>query len=773
MKPANGAKPDPISPQGPSSEKKLIRQPAFMVAALLVFATLLFAYKDHFNNPFHFDDAHTIVNNASIRSLGNIPSFFTDAKTFSSLPANQIYRPGVTTLNAIDYWIGGKEMPVPLYYHISIFISYVLLGLLLFLFFFKMFEQVKSSRWNKYIALFGAGLYCLHAANAETINYIIARSDSFSTLMVVLAFVIYQYKPNWRKKYIYIIPVIIGFFVKEPTIMFAPLLLVYILFFEKKLSLADCFTRKGFSTAFQTFFWLLPLFIVAIILYMISRAMASTTFTPGGTSAWHYILTQPYVIIHYVNNFILPVNLSADTDWTPVTHIFDERVLTGSLFLLGMIIFAIYSSGKGMLRPIAFGLFWFLLALLPTSIVPLAEVLNDHRTFFPYIGLAISAAWCFGLLLNKYEAQLKQKLIPRALFIAVPALILIGHAYGTMQRTEVWSSGEKLWYDVTIKSPNNGRGLMNYGNSQMEKGNYAVALDYFNRAQEKNPGYSYIFINKGVLKAQLNQPAEAEADYKTALSLDAFNPEAYYFYGKFLIANARYNEANEKVTQGLRVSPGHAGLNELKVQLDKIIANEGNALNAAIQTAKENPTPENYLGLSIAYYQNKKYDDCIVASQEALKLKPDFAEAYNNICSANNNLGNFDAAVLAGQKAVLLAPGLALAKNNLGIALYRKTQTDSLINIAKTHPNAANYIQLSLVYYNFGCYQKCVDAATEALKYDANSSIAYNNICSGYNMLAMWDKAIEAGEKGLKISPDDNLLKNNLQAARLGKAAEK
>src|SRR5256886_9086080 len=38
-------------------------------------------------------------------------------------------------------------------------------------------------------------------------------------------------------------------------------------------------------------------------------------------------------------------------------------------------------------RVIGFGLLWFLIALLPTSLFPLAEVMNDHRTFLPYIGL--------------------------------------------------------------------------------------------------------------------------------------------------------------------------------------------------------------------------------------------------------------------------------------------------------------------------------------------------------------------------------------------------
>jgi hypothetical protein len=41
-------------------------------------------------------------------------------------------------------------------------------------------------------------------------------------------------------------------------------------------------------------------------------------------------------------------------------------------------------------RPVAFGLAWFVLALLPTSFFPLAEVENDRRMFFPFIGLVLA-----------------------------------------------------------------------------------------------------------------------------------------------------------------------------------------------------------------------------------------------------------------------------------------------------------------------------------------------------------------------------------------------
>ena len=56
-------------------------------------------------------------------------------------------------------------------------------------------------------------------------------------------------------------------------------------------------------------------------------------------------------------------------------------------------------------RVIGFGLLWFLIALLPTSLFPLAEVMNDHRTFLPYIGLVIAIAGAAALLVARLDRQ--------------------------------------------------------------------------------------------------------------------------------------------------------------------------------------------------------------------------------------------------------------------------------------------------------------------------------------------------------------------------------
>src|SRR6202158_61705 len=142
--------------------------------ALLLIA-LLAAYANHFHNSFHFDDAHTIENNASIRELRNIPLFFRDATTFSSLPSNQSYRPLISTLLAIDYSLGHGLRPF--WFHLSIFVLFVALVLLVAFVINRLLDHTASSPANRWIAVGAAAWYGLHPANADTVNYIVASSE--------------------------------------------------------------------------------------------------------------------------------------------------------------------------------------------------------------------------------------------------------------------------------------------------------------------------------------------------------------------------------------------------------------------------------------------------------------------------------------------------------------------------------------------------------------------------------------------------------------------
>ena len=104
--------------------------------AAVIFAAIFGTYSNHFYNEFHFDDAHTIIDNGYIRNLGNIPLFFKDCTTSSAMPSHQGYRPLVTTTLAIDYAIsmkktGGQNGYDMFAYHLSNFTWFLMIvGLL-------------------------------------------------------------------------------------------------------------------------------------------------------------------------------------------------------------------------------------------------------------------------------------------------------------------------------------------------------------------------------------------------------------------------------------------------------------------------------------------------------------------------------------------------------------------------------------------------------------------------------------------------------------------
>lgn len=655
----------------------MTRNTKLIIAGCLFLVVLVLAYSNHFRNGFYFDDSHTIVNNSYIRDIGNIPLFFKDGATSSSLPANQAYRPVVTTLNAIDYWIGGGLNPF--YFHLSIFLCYIAQSVLMFFIFKHILNLSCAHKWNSYIALFGTAFYSLHTANAETINYIISRSDSFSTLCVVASLFLYQI-PRTRRYYLYLPTMVVGIYTKQTGVVFAPILFMYILFFEERVSLNGLVKFKERNKVFNAFIKSAPAILLTAFLFLFNQLYLTpeTTVSSNTTvSRFDYLITQFFVITHYIGNFFLPVDLSADPDFKIISSITDLRVIGGLVVIVVLVVLAVFTFRNMKTRPVSFGIIWFFIALAPTSsLIPLYQMANDHRTFFPYIGLVLSVSWSIGLLLIKYEGIIQKNFILKLLCLLLATLIILAHAYGTYQRNMIWNSGESLWYDVTVKSPENGRGLMNYGLSQMEKGKYDVALQYYERALEYMPYYPFLHINLGILKNAMDKPDDAEDYFKNALNYGRNNPDSYYYYGKWLYEKKRGKEAKSMLEKGYKLSLGHIKMKDL---LDVVTVKETQDINTRIKillkTTEEKPTAENFLELSLAYYEGGFYNKCIDACMEALTIKPDYALAYNNMCSAYNHLGQYNKAIEAGKRALEISPDFERARNNLKWARENESKT--------------------------------------------------------------------------------------------------
>jgi Flp pilus assembly protein TadD len=606
------------------------------VAAGILAAILLAAYSNHFQNSFHFDDAHTIVNNAAIREIRNIPFFFSDARSFSSLPSNQSYRPLVSTLMAIDYQLGGGN---PLPFHLSIFALFVALILLIAFVIYRLIDPptdgfAVANNW--WIAFGSAALFGLHPANGETVNYIIASAEIISTLGILASFAIYFAFPNLRLYYLFVLPAAIAILAKPPAAIFPVLFATYLLLFSE----SRIKRRLVEITA--------SLVICAVMLVFVQH-MTPQTWVAGARDAHNYLITQPYVALLYFKTFFWPTDLSADYDLNPLTSISDPRFWAGLIFVVLLLTMSILCARFQRTRVIGFGLLWFLIALLPTSLFPLAEVMNDHRTFLPYVGLVVALA---GLMILLFQTRIAALRSVRFGFCSVILLILSVNAYATFQRNKVWKTEETLWHDVTIKSPQNSRGLMNYGNTLMAKGDYNGALDYFHRALVLAPQYSVLFVNLAIAEDATKHTILAEQHFKEAMRLAPGSPDSYTFYARYLLAHGHSQEADTLIRSALSLSPTDVTARDLFNQIDR----------------QQTKTPEHYLELSLQNYNEGKYEEAIAAAESALSLKPDYAEALNNICAASNKLGRFEEAAKACEQALRIKPDFDLARNNLQYA---------------------------------------------------------------------------------------------------------
>jgi len=643
----------------------------FRAGCLAAAVAITLAYANHFRNSFHFDDSHTVESNLFIRDLRNVPRFFTDVRTFSSLPPNQSYRPVVTTTLAVDYTLGGLD---PLPFHVDSFAWFLLECLLLAV----LFRRILNSDWG---AVFGAALFGLHPANAETVNYVIARSDVLSALGAVACVWLWAASARARRFHLYLVPAVLGVLAKSQGAMAAPLLFLYIGLIEQRRSVRELLAPRALWQALRP---ALPAFFACGAALLLEQRMAPS-WVPGGGSRLHYLLTQPWVVLHYLGMFVLPVGLSADTDWTALESAKDPRVLAGLLFLLLALWIAVRTSRSDATRPIAYGLLWFFVALLPTSsVIPLAEVMNDHRMHFALPGLSLAAACALQLAVERVAVSRAV----RAGAMASAALLLAAYGFGTHRRNQVWRSEETLWRDVTEKSPGNGRGWMNYGLTRMARGDYPEAERAYLRGLELAPGYGYLHVNMGILKGAMGDRAEAERRFRRGLELMPRVPAIRFFFARWLDQVGRSDEAVPVLRETIAISPGEPGAHDLLlrilarrerwVELERtatetlaVRSNDATA-RSMLQLARERlaaaPSIDAWLAESVVLYGERKYEQMLRVCDAAIARRPDSAEAWNNRCSALNGLHRYAEAASACGKALQLKPDFTLARNNLAVS---------------------------------------------------------------------------------------------------------
>ena len=491
----------------------------------------------------------------------------------------------------------------------------------------------------------------------------------------------------------YLIAAVAGMLAGPSAVAFVPILIAWILLFEplpfrqKAVRLVlPAAAITGIVWIFQSY-WLLRL-------------------EGGGRIPWlPWLFTQPWVIVRYFYSFFLPFRLVAVPDLTPFSAPWKPLALVGFAGLGALVWLARAAARIPGWRAVSFGLWWFLLALLPLALVPQPEAEAFPRAFLAYAGLVLAVTRAAFILLESLRQSVPNGAPSTA--AAVLAVLLLGICgWQTWQRNEVWRSDETLWGDVLARNPNDAHALMHYALLFMDPAQndifatrYAIGLDYLKRAAALLPDDPAIETQLGIASEQTGRDADAEKHLRRAISLGPEDAGAWAAWSAWLLTHGRTDEAFTAATRAGQLNSvdidGRRTLADIYVgrgdwtkavrvagevlqlnpddpgaQRSLHVAQSGiAAADHSLNLARTTPSVDNFLSLSVVYYQQHKYAESVQAAKDALKLRPDAAEAYVNMAAAWHALGNEAETIAALRQALRIKPDFQIAQRNLAFEL--------------------------------------------------------------------------------------------------------
>ncbi len=161
-----------------------------------------------------------------------------------------------------------------------------------------------------------------------------------------------------------------------------------------------------------------------------------------------------------------------------------------------------------------------------------------------------------------------------------------------------------------------------------------------------------------------------------------------------------------------------------------------------------------------AVARNDNSDKEIADYTEAIRLIPDFPEAYHNRASARKMRGGLDGAIADYTEAIRLRSEYAVAYVNRGTAFFLKGVLENAIAdyteaIRLDSNDSEAYNNRGIAYGTKGDFDKSIVDFTEAVRLNPNFSDAYNNRGNSRLSIGDVDGAITDCTEAISLKPDN------------------
>jgi tetratricopeptide (TPR) repeat protein len=174
-------------------------------------------------------------------------------------------------------------------------------------------------------------------------------------------------------------------------------------------------------------------------------------------------------------------------------------------------------------------------------------------------------------------------------------------------------------------------------------------------------------LDRSFEQYQAGKFPESIVTAQEALKLEPHSELAYNNIAAAYGSMQMWDDAIRNAREALRIRPDFA-----LAQNNLAWFTKARQSAAAMTSTPVSPTAAARLNASLEHYNAGRYQQCIEAAREALKLKSDYPEAYNNIAAGYIRLENWDEAIKNARESLRLKPDFTLARNNLNVALEHK-----------------------------------------------------------------------------------------------------
>ena len=176
------------------------------------------------------------------------------------------------------------------------------------------------------------------------------------------------------------------------------------------------------------------------------------------------------------------------------------------------------------------------------------------------------------------------------------------------------------------------------------------------------------------------------------------------------------------------------------------------------------------VNLGNAHLDSGETGEAIRQLQEAIRIKPDYADAHIDLGVALLNQSQAGGAMSEFQEAIRLEPDYAEAHLNLGIALLNQGRTGEAIGqyqeaIRLKVDYAEAHYNLGVALLNQGQTDKAIRQFQEAIHLKADYAEAHNNLGAVLLNQGQTDEAIRQLQEAVRLKPDYTDAQTNLATA--------